>query len=158
MSSSAASMSAIVRSLIARGVVFESGKNSTNFGRKPVSLSVRNDLGYLVGVDMGSFLIRVVVTDIVGNVLYKAEMETKMAEGRDRVLSRTFKAIHTAINESQTPKGTIKGIGMPHSLVIDSRNGIVLCFPRAEQMTQWRNVPLRDILGKVLAVPSGMHD
>jgi glucokinase-like ROK family protein len=158
MSSSAASMTAIVRRLIARGVVIESGKNSTNFGRKPVSLGVRNDLGYLVGVDMGSFLIRVVVTDIVGNVLYKAEMETKMAEGRDRVLSRTFKAIHTAINESQTPKGTIKGIGMAHSGVIDSRKGMVLCFPRPGQMTQWRNVPLRDMLEKEFAVPSVMDD
>ena len=151
-------MTAIIRRLMAGGMVIESGKGSTNFGRKPVSLSVRNDLGYLVGVDMGSFLIRVVVTDMIGSVLYKTEMETKMAEGRDRVLSRTFKAIHAALDESQIPKDAVKGIGMAHSGVIDSRKGMVLCFPRPGQMTQWKNVPLQDMLEKEFGVPGVMDD
>lgn len=156
--SSAAAMTMIVHRLIERGVVIESGKGSTSFGRKPVSLSLRNDLAYLAGVDVGSFLTRVVVTDINGNVHYKAETETKMAEGRDRVLSRTFRAIHTAIHQSQLPKGAIKGIGIAHSGVIDSYKGLVLSFPRPGQMMQWKNVALKEMVENEFRVPVVLDD
>jgi N-acetylglucosamine repressor len=157
-SSSAGSMTAIVHRLIAKGIVIETGKGATSFGRKPVSLSLRNDLAYLVGVDVGSFLVRVVVTDINGTVLYNAEIETKMAEGRDRVLSRTFAAIHTAISRSGIPKGAIKGIGIAHSGVIDSYKGLVLSFPRPGQMTQWKNVPLKDMVEEEFRIPVVLDD
>lgn len=155
---SAGSMTAIVQRLITRGLVIESGKGATNSGRKPVSLSLRHDLAYVVGVDLGSFFSRVIITDILGNICYRSEAETRMAEGREQVLSRTFRAIHTAIEQSQIPRSAIKGIGMAHSGVVDSQSGVVLCFPRPGQMTQWRNVPLRDMLEKEFGVPSLMDD
>jgi len=153
---SAASMTAVVQRLISRGLVIESGKGATNSGRKPVSLSLRHDLAYVVGVDLGSFFSRVIVADITGNICYRSETETRMAEGREKVLSRTFGAIHKAIEQSQVR--TIKGIGMAHSGVVDSERGVVLCFPRPGQMTQWRNVPLRDLLEKEFHVPSLLDD
>ena len=156
--SSAGSMTAMVHRLITKGLVIESGKGSTNFGRKPVSLSLRHDLGCVVGVDMGSFRLRVIIADVLGNISYKIETETRMAEGRERVLARTFSEIHKAIDESRIPKTEIKGIGMAHSGVIDSRNGMVLSFPRPGQMTQWRNVPLRDMLEKEFRVSSVIDD
>lgn len=155
---SAGSMTAIVQRLITRGLVIESGKGATNSGRKPVSLSLRHDLAYVVGVDLGSFFSRVIITDILGNICYRSEAETRMAEGREQVLSRTFRAIRTAIVQSQIPRSAIKGIGMAHSGVVDSQSGVVLCFPRPGQMTQWRNVPLRDMLEKEFGVPSLMDD
>src|SRR5689334_3652884 len=87
---SAGSMSAMVKHLIRKGLIIESGKGAGSLGRKPVSLSLRNDLGYVVGVDLGSFLTRVVVSDISNNVLYKAEIQTRMADGREAVTRRTF--------------------------------------------------------------------
>src|SRR5438046_3465449 len=53
---SIASMTAIVQRLIRRGLVVESGKGSGALGRKPVSLSLRNELGCVIGVDLGLFL------------------------------------------------------------------------------------------------------
>jgi glucokinase-like ROK family protein len=155
---SAAAMTAIVQRLIARGLVVESGKGATSSGRKPVSLSLPHDLGYVVGVDLGSFFLRVIVADVVGKIYHHFEIETKMAEGREKVLSRSFSAIHKAIEKSQVPRASIKGIGMAHSGVIDSNKGVVLCFPRPGQMTQWRNVPLRDMLEKEFGVPSVLDD
>jgi len=151
-------MTAMVQRLIARRLVVESGKGETNAGRKPVSLSLRHDLGYVVGVDLGSFFLRVIVTDILGNICHQIETETRMAEGREQVLSRTFGAIHRTIETSRVPKAAIQGIGMAHSGVVDSQTGIVLCFPRPGQMTQWRNVPLRDMLEKEFGIPSLVDD
>jgi N-acetylglucosamine repressor len=155
---SAASMTALVQHLIDRGLVIETGKGVTNAGRKPVSLSLNNDLGYVVGVDLGSFLLRVIVADISGNISHRMEMETRMMEGRERVLARAFGAIHKAIEQSQISRSAIRGIGMAHSGVVDSRRGMVLCFPRPGQMTEWRNVPLREMLENEFGVPSVLDD
>jgi glucokinase-like ROK family protein len=143
---SAAAISAVVRNLIDRGLVVETGRNSSDFGRKPVALSLRGDAGFLLGVDLGSFYTRIVVTDIRGTPVYKQESETGIQDGRELVLSRTMKAIHKAIDHSQVPKSAFKGIGIGHSGVIDVRNGLVLSYPRPGQMAEWKNVPLRDIL------------
>jgi glucokinase-like ROK family protein len=155
---SAASITAIVQSLIGKGLVVESGHNSSALGRKPVSLRLRDDAGFLVGVDLGSFYTRVVVTDIRGTLLSKQESETGMSDGRDLVLSRTLKAIHKAIEDSKTPKHAFKGIGIGHSGVIDVSKGVVLSFPRPGQMTEWKNVQLRDILECEFGVPCLLED
>ena len=139
-------MTAIVNRLISKGLVIECGKNSGNLGRRPISLSVGNDLGYIVGADIGSFLLRVVIADVTGSVCHKVETQTGMADGRDAVLARTFDAIHKAIEQSRVPKHAVRGIGMAHSGVIDCDKGVVLSFPRPGQTTQWKNVPLRDML------------
>ena len=154
---SAGSMTTMVQRLIRKGLIVESGKGSASLGRKPISLSLRSDLGSAVGVDLGSFLTRVVVTDVLGNVSYKSEMETRMAEGRDSVITRTFDAVHKAIKETGVD-GALKGVGMAHSGVIDVQKGVVLCFPRPGQMTQWRNVPLRGMLEEEFGVPSVLDD
>jgi len=49
---SAGSMTTIVQRLITRGLVVESGKGTTNAGRKPVSLSLRHDLAHVVVIDL----------------------------------------------------------------------------------------------------------
>ena len=47
----------------------------------------------LVGVDLGSFYLRIVITDINGNILHKFQTQTEMRQGRERVLERTFHSI-----------------------------------------------------------------
>lgn len=155
---SAAYMTSAVQRLIDKGLVIETGKGATAAGRKPVSLSLRNDLGYVIGVDLGSFRLRVIVADVLGNISYRFETETRMQEGREQVLKRTFEAIHEAIKKSKLLRTAIKGIGMAHSGVIDSQKGLVLCFPRPGQMTQWRNVPLREMLEDEFRLPSVLDD
>ena len=151
-------MTAMVKRLIRKGLVVESGKGSASLGRKPVSLSLRTELGYVVGVDLGSFLTRIVVADISSKISYKAEMPTQMADGREAVIGRTFAAVHEAMREGHVSRNPLKGVGMAHSGVIDSQKGVVLCFPRPGQMTQWRNVPLREMLEKEFGVPSTLDD
>lgn len=158
MGSSAASITGTTQRLIAKGMVVETGQGSTHFGRKPILLSVRDDTAYAVGVDLGSFFLRVLVSDINGHVLYKCQIETQLSQGRDRVLKRAFDAIHQAITESRVPRRTIRGIGVGHSAVIDSQRGIVVSLPRPGQMLDWKNLPLRDMLEKEFALPCLLED
>ncbi len=155
---SAASITAIVQNLIDKGLVSETGHNSSALGRKPVSLSLREDAGFVVGVDLGSFYTRVVVTDVRGTLVCKEESKTGMPDGRDLVISRTLQTIHRAMHDSGKPRSAFRGIGMGHSGVIDASKGLVLSFPRPGQMAEWKNVPLRDILEREFGVPCLLED
>jgi predicted NBD/HSP70 family sugar kinase len=155
---SAGSITAIIHRLIGKGLVVESGRRSHGLGRQALNLAVRRDAGYIVGVDLGSFYLRVVVTDLLGNLLYKDQMETCLSEGRQKILKKTFDAIRNAIRECGIPTKQIRGIGMGHSGIIDSAAGVVVSFPRPGQMTEWKNVPLRHMLEEEFGVPSLLED
>jgi len=155
---SAACVGGIVNRLLKKGLIIETGENSTPLGRRPVSLSVRNDLAYIVGVDLGSYMLRVVVADMLGRPVYKLETVSKVSDGRQSTLQRAFEAIHKALRDCSVAPGLIKGIGTAHSGVVDSESGIILSFPRPGQMAQWRNVPLRDMLEEAFSLPATIDD
>jgi predicted NBD/HSP70 family sugar kinase len=155
---SAASITSIVDKLIEKGLIVESGHNKSALGRKPVSLSVRSEAGFVIGVDLGSFYTRVVVTDVQGRLVCKQTLETGMPAGREQVLARTLRTIHKAIKDSGKPRSAFRGIGIGHSGVIDVEKGLVLSFPRPGQMTEWKNVPLRQILTDEFEMPCLLED
>jgi len=155
---SAGLITGITHALISKGLVTEALGRPSTAGRKPLALKVRHDAAYVVGVDLGSFYLRVVATDILGNLVYKLRTETSLSEGRERVLDKTFTAIHKVINECGIPKETIRGIGMGHSGIIDPATGVVLSFPRPGQMTEWKNVPLQHMLEQEFAMPCILED
>jgi len=155
---SPSSITAIVQRLIAKGLVVESEPTTSQMGRRPIPLQVRRDAAYLLGVDLGSFFLRIVITDINGEIIYRSQARTDMKVGRQHVLEKTFLSIHQAIRESNLPQKSIKGIGIGHSGVIDSEAGVVLSYPRPGQMEEWKNVPLRDIFEKEFSLPCLLED
>jgi predicted NBD/HSP70 family sugar kinase len=78
--------------------------------------------------------------------------------GRERVLEKAFLCIRQAIREANIAPTLIKGIGIAHSGVIDSEAGVVLSYPRPGQMTEWKNVPLREIFQKEFDLPCMLED
>jgi glucokinase-like ROK family protein len=155
---SPASITTIVQRLIKKELITESEPMRSNLGRRPVPLEVRKNLAYLIGVDLGSFHLRVVVADINGNILHRSEARTEMREGRARVLERAFHSVRNAISDCALPPNVIKGIGIAHSGVIDSDAGLVLSYPRPGQMAEWKNVPLRQIFHDEFKVPCVLED
>jgi glucokinase-like ROK family protein len=155
---SPSSITAIVKRLIKKGLVVESEPATSQLGRRPVPLQIRKDAAYLIGVDLGSFFLRIVITDVNGEIVYRSKTRTEMWAGRDRVLERTFLAVHQAIRESNIPLKALKGIGVAHSGVIDSEAGLVLSYPRPGQMIGWKNVPLRAIFQDEFDLPCILED
>jgi glucokinase-like ROK family protein len=155
---SPSSITAIVQRLIKKGLVVESEPTTSQLGRRPIPLQIRRDAAYLVGVDLGSFYLRIVITDVNGEIVYRSKTQTEMWAGRERVLEKTFLAVHQAIRESNIPSKAIRGIGIAHSGVIDSEAGLVLSYPRPGQMASWKNVPLRDIFQDEFDLPCLLED
>lgn len=139
-------VSEITQRLITKRLVAPSAPRPSSAGRKALGLTLRHDAAYVIGVDLGSYYLRVVVTDIVGNVVLKSQTQTRLHEGRERVLAGTFSAIEQAMAECGIPIQNIRGIGVGHSGIVDATRGLVLSFPRPAQMAEWKNVPLRNML------------
>jgi N-acetylglucosamine repressor len=155
---SPALITGIVRKLIGRNLVIEAPASSLAVGRKPIPLGVRPDAGYLIGVDIGSYYSHVVVTDMPGQIVYKEQVETGIADGRVRVLERVFECVRRAIADSKATRRPILGMGIAHSGVIDTRSGLVLSFPRPGQIAEWKDVPLRAIFEKEFRLPCLLAD
>jgi N-acetylglucosamine repressor len=148
----------IVRDLIGRKLVREATAVSSLVGRKPIPLEIRADAGHLIGVDIGSFYSRVVITDMKGGIVHKHQVETGIPDGRVSVLQRVFECVHRAIEAAKVGRDTILGMGVAHSGVIDTEKGLVLSFPRPGQMAQWKNVPLQAIFEDEFHVPCLLED
>jgi N-acetylglucosamine repressor len=155
---SAGLISAIVRRLIIDGQVIESGLEPSKLGRRRVALKLSPGTSYTVGVEIGTFFLRVVVNDLAGNVCHRGEARTILAEGFASVMERCYKLIDEAIIAAGISRDSLVGIGIAHSGVVDSNRGLVLSFPRPGQMAEWRNVPLRDMVEERYKVPCIVED
>ena len=68
---SAGLISAVVRRLIARGLVVESGLEPSKLGRRRVALKLCAGTAYTMGVEIGTYFLRIVINDLAGNVCHK---------------------------------------------------------------------------------------
>ncbi len=155
---SAGLISAVVRRLIASELVVESGLEPSKLGRRRVALKLCAGTSYTIGVEIGTFFLRVVINDLAGNVCHKVETRTILSDGFSRVMKRCFKTIDQAVSDSGIDKDAIAGIGIAHSGVVDSNQGVVLSFPRPGQMAEWRNVALREMVEEKYKVPCVVED
>lgn len=66
-----ATISSIVQDLIQTNLVMEIGSGDTSIGRKPTMLTINQDAGKTLCIDLGVNSIRYMITDIIGNCLFK---------------------------------------------------------------------------------------
>jgi N-acetylglucosamine repressor len=141
----------IVRDLQERGLLLEGGRAPSDGGRRRVLLSLNPELAHLVGVELGTANIRLVVTDFLGRVLAVKRFRSEIGQGKNHVLE----SIHSGIRSFLDHDPAIKGIGMSQSGVIDRGSGTVLFWPKVQG---WTNVPLKSMLESRYGLPAVVED
>jgi len=155
---STAAITAVVGSLWDQGFLVESETTSGKVGRRRIGLRLRSELGYVVGVDLGTYNLRIAITDLNGAAVGKRTVPSQMREGRTAVLERCFKLIREVIAEAGVNVSSVLGIGFAFSGVIDVANGLILSYPRPSLMESWRNVPLQKIVEDEFGIPCVLED
>ena len=155
---STAAITAIVSALSDRELLVEGETPSGRVGRRRIGLRLRPELGYVVGVDLGTYHLRIAVTDLSGVPLAKRTVPTQMSLGRPAVLERCFALIRKTIAEAGVEASAIRGIGFAFSGVIDVAAGKILSYPRPGLMESWRNVPLQKIVEQEFNIPCVLED
>src|SRR6266481_5675811 len=85
---SSAAITGVIGGLVHKGFLVEERASNKAIGRKRVALSLRPSLGCVVGIDLGTFNLRIVVTDLNGEILAGRQEKTEMSRGREGVLQR----------------------------------------------------------------------
>jgi glucokinase-like ROK family protein len=119
----------IVGELLKTGLIKESDTGVSKGGRRPIMLTVNWPSRNVIGVDIGVNKIRVVLTDLNANILYKTVAKMPVPVTEEKLLETLKKSIHRLITQSGADKERLIGIGVGMHGMVDSEQGVSLYAP-----------------------------
>ena len=129
--------------VIKNNIVMEFGNGVSTGGRKPKLYQINKNIGYVIGVDVGGANIRIIITDIIGNIILSSMIKTGSKEGREKSIYKIISMVEKLIAESGISRKRFFGLGMSISGIIDSKSGYSLFCPNIEG---WKNFPVKKIV------------
>lgn len=123
------------------GLIREVGMGASSGGRPPVLIAFQANYGCLVGVDIGSRMVRFAVTDLDGRVLARLEQRTR-TEDRNATLTQVLDGIATIVDQSGRSLQKLFAIGIAAPGMTDVASGRVIS---AANLAGWSDVPLREL-------------
>lgn len=147
---SSPTVGALVGNLVRAGLVEEHGAGASKGGRKPQLVSFNARCGVIVGGNIGTSGVRLVLADMTGNRLGTREVALK-TETRPKPLLRRVAAAIRALRRDTVGDDTsllAAVIGAPG--MTDMNRGVVL---EAANLEGWVDVPARDMLRDMLGIP-----
>jgi len=134
-----ATVFSIVDELTGVGLLLEGGVGESTGGRKPTLYHFNPQAFYAVGVDAGGMgLVRVVLTDLDGNILSRTTSQVPIEAPPRLLIERIADATDQVACEAQINREDIKGIGVAMNGRIDIVNGVVVF----DAHRVWRDVPV----------------
>ncbi|OGV96682.1 hypothetical protein A2W24_01360 [Microgenomates group bacterium RBG_16_45_19] len=130
-----------INALIEKGYLVEAGEGISNGGRKPRLVRFNNQLGYIVGIDIGATSLEIALADINGLILRRVVEPADVRQPPEELLGRCSRLIlDLAIAYGIHPE-QIFGIGVGVPGPVDFTRGVLLAPPL---MPDWENYPIRN--------------
>jgi len=137
-------VSSLVDDLLRRGLIRESGMNSTGKGRPATLLEINPDAGCIIGVQLGVDFVAVALTDFIGKIQWRQTIGTNPSEAKDQILAQTLSLVTEAIDACTKQQGNLLGLGLSAPGTVDIEQGELIFAPNL----QWQNVPLQKIFSE----------
>jgi glucokinase-like ROK family protein len=134
-------VSNLVEELLERGLIYETGLNQSGTGRPSTLLELNPQAGCVIGVELGVDFISVVLTDFIGQILWRQLESADPAEEQATTLKQTLKLVDKAIAISKTKNPRLLGLGVAIPGIVDLTEGVLVLAPNLH----WRNVPMKEI-------------
>ena len=144
-----AAITSIINDLQTIGLVDEvEGKYPS--GRKPIVLEINPNQGYVVGVDIGSTHVTILLANYAAHVIKDIEWPIRIDEGPTVILGQVDQRLKDLLNESNLKMGDIKAIcvGVPGPVVL--QEGMVSEPPI---MPGWDKFPIKNYIKSLWKVP-----
>lgn len=149
----------LVAELLEQGLVAETGKegingrrelnNRTGVGRPPTLINIVPSARCALGIHLGVDTVRVGVTDLFGNLRSYRVLAHPTDICPDELLESVIGLSRAVLAEGDVKPECLVGVGVGASGLVDPATGVNLLAPNLG----WRNVPIRDILGRSLPQP-----
>lgn len=137
-------VSSLVEELLERGLIYETGLNQSGTGRPSTLLELNPQAGCVIGVELGVDFISVVLTDFIGQILWRQLVSADPAEEQATTLKQTLQLVDKAIATSKTKNPRLLGLGVAIPGIVDLTEGVLVLAPNLH----WRNVPMREIFSE----------
>jgi glucokinase-like ROK family protein len=128
------------RSLLDKCYLVEVGEGMSQGGRRPGLLRINDQLGFLVGLDIGATSIDTVLADVSGKVLQRRAAPADVRRPPDEVLKRCSELILEMVNDQGCYPNQVLGIGVGVPGPVDFSSGVLVAPPL---MPGWENFPIR---------------
>jgi len=110
---------------------------------------------YVVGIDLGGTNVNVGVVDAEGKVVTKHALALNSPKTQQDVLDGIYRATEETLARAGMKADEMQAVGIATPGTLDIANGIVV---QANNIPEWENVALRDLLSKRFGVPAVLEN
>lgn len=128
-------------SLLNKGYLIEVGEGMSQGGRRPGLLQINNQLGYLVGLDIGATSIDLILTDVAGKVFQQCSSTADVRQSPDVFFNHCSELILEMVKAQGCHYDQVLGIGVGVPGPVDFSRGVLVAPPL---MPDWENFLIRD--------------
>ncbi len=138
-----------------RNLVVELGPGSSNGGRPPGLLEFNSQHGFVVGVDIGGSSLRVALADLNGAFIARWSATLRSDRSPRAVTELVGVAVTQLLRQHKIPAKRVLELVAGAPGIADVTAGRVLSAPN---LTNWRDVPFRDLLQKETGIPATVEN
>ena len=138
------------RELLDKGILTEIGSVTTRVGRRPVQIDLDTGNNHVLGMHLGSTLVRSVLVDVKGAVVESLDLPLDSNGSSREILGRMLKAAREILKRRAVGPRSLGGIGIAAPGAVDFNAGVCLYAPHHPH---WKDVPLKRKFEQELGVP-----
>lgn len=138
-------VSDVVASLIASGLVDEVGYAPSTSGRRAILLKVLDDSRQLVGLDLSREDFRGALANLRGQITHRVDLPLQGRDG-DAALALVYDLVDELVKSASSP---LLGIGIGAPGLVDASEGVL----QQSVNLNWRYIPFRNLLQKRYDLP-----
>ncbi len=143
-------ITASTRELLSAGILTEVGSVTTGLGRRPVEVELNRERNLVLGMQLGSSLVRSVLVDVKGTALGELDMPVDAQGTGAEILSRLIDTGRRILRRHGVDRSSLAGIGIAAPGAVDFSSGVCLYAPHHPK---WKNVRLKDRIEQAFGVP-----
>lgn len=137
-------VSNLVKELLETGIVIERNLGESNGGRKPTLLTLNSQKFHVIGLDIGSHDLKIILMSITGKMIKKDNYPIPSWITNEQLLSLMIEAINAIKNDKAIDEDKIVGIGVGMHGIVDVEKGISVLAPNLNL----KNIPIKEVLEK----------
>lgn len=138
-----------------RKLIKREGIRSSQGGRKANLWKLNNKAGYIVGIDMESPHLNILLTDLELNIIGTSKATFLLSTKKEKILDLIKIKVREVITKSGVDQTKLIGIGAGVPGLIEKSQGMSLAI---ERIPDWRDIPLVEILKEEFKVPVFMEN
>jgi predicted NBD/HSP70 family sugar kinase len=146
---SRSTVSSIIAPLLESNIVREVGAGDSQGGRRPIMIEFNYQSAFVIGVDLGTESLTVLLTDLAANVLRYVQTPTEIATGPSACIPQVAALIERTAAAAGIGLGSVLGVGVGVPGPLEAAAGRLIAPPI---MPGWHSVPLRALLEERLGI------